>query len=56
MEEWTTFWAWLLGVVLVIYTGLTIVITVGGFSDVKRMLTTIDNQHKSDRHGDADSG
>ena len=54
MEEWTTFWGWLLGAVLVIYTCLTIVITIGGFSDVKRMLTTIDDQHKSDRHAESD--
>ena len=46
MDAWTTFWGWLLVVVLVIYAGLAIAITIGGFFDVKAMLTTIDDQHE----------
>ena len=47
MDAWATFWGWLLVIVLVIYAGLAIVITIGGFFDVKGMLTTIDAQHES---------
>ncbi len=48
MDAWITFWGWLLIIVLVIYAGLAIAITIGGFVDVKGMLTTIDKQHESD--------
>ena len=43
MDAWATFWGWLLVVVLVVYTGLVIAITIGGFFDVKKMLFTIDD-------------
>ena len=52
MDAWTTFWGWLLFTVLVIYAGLTIVITIGGFFDVRGMLTTIDDQHESAKHAE----
>ena len=52
MDAWTTFWGWLLVTVLVIYAGLAIAITIGGFFDVKEMLTTIVDQHKSDKHAE----
>ena len=48
MDTWTTFWGWLLVIVLVIYAGLAIAITIGGFFDVNVMLTTIDDQHNPD--------
>ena len=56
MDAWITFWGWLLIIVLVIYTSLAIAITIGGFFDVKGMLTTIDEQHESDKHVDAAIG
>jgi len=46
MDAWTTFWGWLLVIVLVVYAFLAIVITIGGFFDVKEMLATMDDQHK----------
>lgn len=53
MDAWTTFWGWLLVIVLVIYAGLAIAITIGGFFDVKAMLTAIDDQHNpGDPDGD----
>ena len=48
MDAWTTFWGWLLVTVLVVYSVLAITITIGGFFDVKGMLTTMDDQHKQD--------
>lgn len=48
MDAWITFWGWLLVIVLVFYTILAITITIGGFFDVKEMLTTMDDQHKKD--------
>ncbi len=49
IEAWATFWGWLFVVVLVIYTCLAIAITIGGFFDVKQMLSTIDEQHGTER-------
>ena len=45
MDTWITFWGWLLLIVLFVYASLAVVITLGGFFDVKEMLTTIDKQH-----------
>ena len=50
MDVWATFWGLLLAVVLVVYACLAVVITIGAFSDVKRMLTTMDDRHKSQPH------
>ena len=50
MDAWTTFWGWLLVIVLVVYAILAITIAIGGFFDVKEMLTTMDDQHK--QHND----
>ena len=55
MDAWTTFWGWLRVIVLVIYAGLAIVITIGGFFDVKGMLTTIDDQHESKKKAKPDA-
>ena len=54
MEAWTTFWGWLLVIVLLIYAGLAVAITIGGFLDVKAMLTTIDDRHESKKTSDGD--
>lgn len=55
MDAWTTFWGWLLVIVLVIYAGLAIAITIGGFFDVKGMLTTINDQHESKKRAKPDA-
>ena len=55
MDGWTTFWGWLLVVVLVIFAGLWFAIAIGGFFDIKAMLTTIDDQHKPDDHAGDDA-
>lgn len=46
MDMWATFWGWLLVIVLVVYALLAIVITIGGFFDVREMLSTMNEQHK----------
>jgi len=48
MDAWAIFWGWLLVIIVVIYVGLVIAITIGGFFDVKAMLTSIDDQHEPD--------
>ena len=46
MDFWIAFWGWLLVVVLLVYSALAVAIAIGGFFDVKEMLTTIDRQHQ----------
>ncbi|MDP6057576.1 MAG: hypothetical protein QGH33_01735 [Pirellulaceae bacterium] len=45
-----TFWIWFWGIALVMtllfYTGLTVVVTVGGFKDVLAMFRNLDRQHR----------
>jgi len=45
MDFWIYFWAVVLGLVLVLYAGLTVVVTLGGFVDVKAMFTSLKQQH-----------
>ncbi len=47
MDAWATFWGWLLVTVLVVFAGLSIAITIGGFFDIKALLATMDARHKS---------
>ena len=48
MDAWAIFWGWLLVIIFVIYVGLAIAITIGGFFDVKAMPTSIADQHGPD--------
>ena len=48
MDAWTTFWGWLLVGALAVFSILAITITIGGFFDVKGMLTTMNDQHEQD--------
>ncbi len=45
MDTWALFWGLLLIVVLVIFAALSVVITIGGFFDVKALFKSIDKQH-----------
>jgi len=42
MEGWTTFWGWILIVVLLAFTLVATVVTIGGFSDIKALLKSLD--------------
>lgn len=46
MENWITFWTWLLVIVLLIFFGLIVVVAVGGFFDLKILFRTINKQHR----------
>ena len=46
MDFWISFWAIVLGLVLVLYAGLTVVVTLGGFVDVKAMFASLKRQHE----------
>lgn len=52
MEMWETIWAWVLIIVVVIFSAVAVGVTFGGFRDVKAMFSTIDSQHEADRDAD----
>ena len=56
MDAWATFWGGLLVTVLVVFAGLSIVIAIGGFFDIKALLATIDAQHESSDRDAPDDG
>ena len=51
IEFWATFWGWVLGASLVIFAVISVVVTIGGFRDIRDLLT----QAGSDEEEDADT-
>ena len=43
MNFWEVFWPLLLLVSVVAYSGLAIIVAIGGFSDIRAMLRSIEN-------------
>ena len=43
MESWANLWAIVLLVVLVVFSIVSIVVAIGGFSDVKAMFTSMES-------------
>ncbi len=43
--NWATFWYYVIWTALLAYFGLAIVVTIGGFFDVKRMFQRLDTAH-----------
>ncbi len=55
MEFWKTFWAITLGVVFVLYAGLFLWVTFGGMSDIRAMLTSLnENRDGADSEDDGE--
>lgn len=46
MSFWEFFWAALLIFGLAIFTGLAVVVAIGGFADIRAMFRNIDRQHE----------
>ena len=38
MGSWATFWGWLLGASLVLFAVISVVVTIGGFRDIRALL------------------
>ena len=51
MSSWASFWGWTLGVSLVLFAAIAIVVTIGGFRDIRDLLA----QAGSDEEEDADT-
>jgi len=48
MDEWLTFWTFLLIAGLALFGGLTVVVACGGFFDVREMLRSVEKQHEDE--------
>lgn len=55
MEFWINFWAVLLVAAMVVFAGLAVVVTVGGFFDIKALFRSMEAKHaEEDRQTEAD--
>lgn len=45
MDSWLIFWTVLLIAALVVFAGLVVVVTVGGFFDIKKLFRSIEARH-----------
>lgn len=53
MNGWMTLWTCVLMAALVLFTCLTVVVTIGGLLDIRRMLRQVVHQHEEpDRAAD----
>lgn len=53
MQFWIEFWTWLLIVAVVLFAGLAVVVSIGGFFDVKRLFRSIDAKHAAEQRKNA---
>ncbi len=51
MAFWISFWAAVLGLGIAAFTVLAVVVTVGGFADVKAMFRNIERHHEQEGEG-----
>lgn len=51
MSSWASFWGWTLGVSLVLFAAIAIVVTIGGFRDIRDLLAQAG--HDDEAGGDA---
>lgn len=45
MDSWLVFWTVLLIAALAVFAGLAVVVTIGGFFDIKKLFRSIDAKH-----------
>ena len=45
MSFWIDFWTYVLIVAVAVFAGLAVVVSIGGFFDIKRLFRSIDAQH-----------
>jgi hypothetical protein len=46
MSYWAAFWGWFLLLGLVVFLGLAIVVSIGGFFDIRALFKSIRRQHE----------
>lgn len=53
---WITFWGWLLALAVVVFSGLAVVVAIGGFFDIRSLFRQIDSQHRSEEADQEENG
>ncbi len=48
MDFWTVFWTVLLVLGLIVFAGLAVVVSIGGFFDIKRLFRSFDARQAED--------
>ena len=51
IEFWATFWGWVLGASLVIFAVISVVVTIGGFRDIRTLLAKAADNEKNSPEG-----
>ncbi len=49
MSFWVGFWTVVLILAVLVFAGMAVVVTIGGFFDLKSMFKRIEQQHQQDR-------
>tara|TARA_B100000929_G_scaffold278576_1_gene254908 strand:- start:1665 stop:1832 length:168 start_codon:yes stop_codon:yes gene_type:complete len=52
IESWATFWGWTLGASLVIFAVISVVVTIGGFRDIRALLAKASDNEENGPEGD----
>ena len=43
ISSWAPFWGWILGTSLVLFAAISVVVTIGGFRDIRELLAQADS-------------
>ncbi|MEC9032729.1 MAG: hypothetical protein VYB15_12700 [Planctomycetota bacterium] len=54
IESWASFWGWVLGASLVIFAGISVVVTIGGFRDIRTLLKQTGGSDDDEREGEGE--
>ena len=55
MGSWASFWGWTLGISLVLFAVISVVVTIGGFRDIRALLEKAGSDNE-DGGGDPEGG
>ena len=55
ISSWATFWGWTLGISLVLFAVISVVVTIGGFRDIRALLEKAGSDDE-DGGGDPEGG
>ena len=50
-DSWATFWGWVLGASLIIFAVISVVVTIGGFRDIRSLLAKAGENEENDSEG-----
>ena len=51
ISSWASFWGWILGISLVLFAVIAVVVTIGGFRDIRALLAKAADNEKNSPEG-----